>query len=151
MPAAKRKDARSPERKDAQPQERKNEKNLPPLMNKIEDLQTEAMVFGALAITHTNFSTDQSALLALKAQITSDAQNILTANWSSASNPDICNWVGVTCGARHHRVTALNLSSMDFAGVIPPHLGNLSFLVKLDLKNNSFHGPLPQELSRLRR
>ncbi|XP_048446239.1 receptor kinase-like protein Xa21 isoform X2 [Pyrus x bretschneideri] len=106
---------------------------------------------GALAIVHTNFSTDQSALLALKAHITSDPQNILTANWSSASNSNICNWVGVTCGARHHRVTALNLSYMGLAGVIPPHLGNLSFLVDLGLQNNNFHGPLPQELSRLRR
>ncbi|TQD80328.1 hypothetical protein C1H46_034126 [Malus baccata] len=106
---------------------------------------------GALAIAHTNFSTDQSALLAFKAHITSDPQNILTANWSFASNSDICNWVGVTCSARHHRVTALNLSYMGLAGVIPPHLGNLSFLVELALENNSFHGPLPQELSRLRR
>ncbi|XP_070674497.1 probable LRR receptor-like serine/threonine-protein kinase At3g47570 [Malus domestica] len=106
---------------------------------------------GALAIAHTNFSTDQSALLALKAHITSDPQNILIANWSSASNSDICNWVGVTCGALHHRVTALNLPYMGLAGVIPPHLGNLSFLVELGLKNNSFHGPLPQELSCLRR
>ena len=106
---------------------------------------------GALAIAHTNFSTDQSALLALKAQITSDPQNILTTNWSSAFNSNICNWVGITCGARHHRVTALNLSYMGLTGVIPPHLGNLSFLVELGLKNNSFHGPLPQELSRLRR
>nr|XP_028945209.1 receptor-like protein 19 [Malus domestica] len=40
---------------------------------------------------------------------------------------------------------------MGLAGVIPPHLGNLSFLVALGLTNNSFHGPLPQELSRLRR
>ncbi|XP_050138297.1 receptor kinase-like protein Xa21 isoform X2 [Malus sylvestris] len=108
-------------------------------------------VSGALAIAHTNFSTDQSALLAFKAHITSDPQNILTANWSFASNSDICNWVGVTCSARHHRVTALNLSYMGLAGVIPPHLGNLSFLVELGLENNSFHGPLPQELSRLRR
>ncbi|XP_070675751.1 probable LRR receptor-like serine/threonine-protein kinase At3g47570 [Malus domestica] len=40
---------------------------------------------------------------------------------------------------------------MGLVGVIPPHLGNLSFLVELGLKNNSFHCPLPQELSRLRR
>ncbi|CAN6705400.1 unnamed protein product [Malus baccata var. baccata] len=106
---------------------------------------------GALAISHTNISTDQSALLSLKAHITSDPQNILTTNWSSASNSNICNWVGVSCGAGHHRVTALNLSHMGLAGVIPPHLGNLSFLVELGLENNSFHGPLPQEISRLRR
>ncbi|XP_068309491.1 probable LRR receptor-like serine/threonine-protein kinase At3g47570 [Pyrus communis] len=106
---------------------------------------------GALAIAHTNFNTDQSALLALKAHITSDPQNILTANWSSTSNSNICNWIGVTCGARHQRVTALNLSHMGLVGVIPPHLGNLSFLVDLYLKNNFFNGPLPQELSRLHR
>ncbi|XP_070675747.1 probable LRR receptor-like serine/threonine-protein kinase At3g47570 [Malus domestica] len=40
---------------------------------------------------------------------------------------------------------------MGLAGVIHPHLGNLSFLFELGLTNNSFHGPLPQELSRLRR
>ena len=96
---------------------------------------------GALAIAHTNFSTDQSALLALKAHITSDPQNILTVNWSSASNSNICNWIGVSCGARHNRVTTLNLSHIGLAGVIPPHLGNLSFLVELGLENNHFHGP----------
>ncbi|KAB2615465.1 LRR receptor-like serine/threonine-protein kinase [Pyrus ussuriensis x Pyrus communis] len=109
------------------------------------------LTVGALVIAHTNFSTDQFALLTLKAHITSDPQNILTANWSFAFNSNICNWVGLTCGARHHRVTALNLSFMGLAGVIPPHLCNLSFLVELGLTNNFFNGPLPQELSRLRR
>ncbi|XP_070681427.1 probable LRR receptor-like serine/threonine-protein kinase At3g47570 isoform X1 [Malus domestica] len=114
-------------------------------------IMANCLTAGVLAISHTNISTDQSALLSLKAHITSDPQNILTTNWSSASNSNICNWVGVSCGAGHHRVTALNLSHMGLAGVIPPHLGNLSFLVELGLENNSFHGPLPQELSRLRR
>ncbi|XP_020417243.1 receptor kinase-like protein Xa21 [Prunus persica] len=39
---------------------------------------------------------------------------------------------------------------MDLTGTIPPHLDNLSFLVKLHFRNNSFHGTLPQELARLR-
>ncbi|KAM1696179.1 hypothetical protein ACFXTN_027735 [Malus domestica] len=56
---------------------------------------------GALATAHTNFSIDQSALLSLKVHITSDPQNILTANWSSASNSEIYNCVGLTCGAGH--------------------------------------------------
>ncbi|XP_050148380.1 probable LRR receptor-like serine/threonine-protein kinase At3g47570 isoform X2 [Malus sylvestris] len=98
----------------------------------------------------TNISTDQAALLALKAHITSDPQNILTTNWST-SNSNICNWVGVTCGVGHLRVTALNLSYMGLTGSIPPQLGNLSFLVQLEFRNNSFHGTLPSELSRLRR
>ena len=98
----------------------------------------------------TNISTDQAALLALKAHITSDPQKILTTNWST-SNSNICNWVGVTCGVGHLRVTALNLSYMGLTGSIPPQLGNLSFLVQLEFRNNSFHGTLPSELSRLRR
>ncbi|KAL6286049.1 hypothetical protein ACE6H2_010439 [Prunus campanulata] len=98
--------------------------------------------------TQTNITTDQSAILALKSHITSDPHNILV-NWSTTIS--VCNWVGVTCGARHLRVTSLNLSYMGFTGTIPPHLGNLSFLVALSLKTNSFHGTLPYELSYLRR
>ncbi|CDP20059.1 unnamed protein product [Coffea canephora] len=40
---------------------------------------------------------------------------------------------------------------MGIAGTIPPQLGNLSFLVRFNVMNNSFHGHLPTELSRLRR
>ncbi|KAL6282484.1 hypothetical protein ACE6H2_013413 [Prunus campanulata] len=96
----------------------------------------------------TNITTDQGALLALKAHITSDPQNILV-NWSATTS--VCNWVGVTCGARHLRVSVLNLSHMGLTGTIPPNLGNLSFLVQMHFRNNSFHGTLPHELSYLRR
>ncbi|KAM5569873.1 putative LRR receptor-like serine/threonine-protein kinase [Rosa sericea] len=97
----------------------------------------------------TNISTDQSALLAFKSRITEDPQNKILTNWSSTTQ--VCNWVGVTCGARQIRVTALNLSYMGLSGTIPPELGNLSFLVNLDFTNNNFHGSLPSELGRLRR
>ncbi|CAN6567159.1 unnamed protein product [Malus baccata var. baccata] len=107
------------------------------------------LITGSVA-AQTNISTDQSALLALKSHITIDPQNILTTNWST-SNSDICNWVGVNCGARHLRVTTLNLSYMGLTGTIPSHLGNLSFLVQLEFRNNSFGGTLPPELSNLRR
>ncbi|XP_044472208.1 probable LRR receptor-like serine/threonine-protein kinase At3g47570 [Mangifera indica] len=102
-----------------------------------------------LAMTAKNLTTDQSTLLQFKAHITSDPYSVLAYNWS-ISNP-ICSWVGISCGARHERVTALNLSLMDLGGTISPHLGNLSFLVKLDLSYNNFHGHLPNELGQLRR
>ncbi|XP_044476886.1 putative receptor-like protein kinase At3g47110 [Mangifera indica] len=102
-----------------------------------------------LAMTAKNITTDQSALFQFKAQITSDPYGVLAYNWSF-SNP-ICSWVGISCGARHERVTALNLSFMDLGGNISPHLGNLSFLVNLDLSYNHFHGHLPNELGQLRR
>ncbi|KAH1120790.1 hypothetical protein J1N35_003950 [Gossypium stocksii] len=80
--------------------------------------------------TTPNISTDQSALLALKAHIVSHPQKMLKTNWSTTTS--ICNWVGVTCGSRHQRVIALNLSSMLLTGEIPSdmfyHLSRLQVL-----------------------
>ncbi|KAI5331799.1 hypothetical protein L3X38_021925 [Prunus dulcis] len=103
---------------------------------------------GTVGVAETNITTDQSALLALKSHVTSYPHNI-SFNWSTTTS--VCNWVGVTCGARHLRVASLNLSYMGLTGTIPPHLGNLSFLVELLFINNSFHGTLPKELAYLRR
>jgi LRR receptor-like serine/threonine-protein kinase FLS2 len=99
--------------------------------------------------TVPNITTDQSALFALKTQISYDPQNVLTNNWSTSTS--VCNWFGITCGSHHRRVVALNLSYMNIVGSIPPHIGNLSFLVSLNIENNSFHGSLPNELSHLYR
>ncbi|XP_044497659.1 probable LRR receptor-like serine/threonine-protein kinase At3g47570 [Mangifera indica] len=96
----------------------------------------------------TNIFTDQQALLALKAHITHDPTNLLSTNWSSATSA--CNWIGIRCGARHHRVTALNISYFHLTATLPPQLGNLSFLSSLSIQNNSFHGAIPDELARLR-
>ena len=54
----------------------------------------------------TNITIDQSALLALKAHITDDLHEFLATNWSTSTS--VCNWIGITCGAKHLRVTALN-------------------------------------------
>ncbi|TYI96179.1 hypothetical protein E1A91_D01G053000v1 [Gossypium mustelinum] len=97
----------------------------------------------------TTILTDQSALLALKDHVIQDPENVLTTNWS-ASAP-VCNWFGVSCGSKHRRVTALNLTRLGLVGTLPPHLGNLSFLSLLHVTNNSFYGGLPVQLSNLRR
>ncbi|XP_027152042.1 receptor-like protein 12 [Coffea eugenioides] len=91
---------------------------------------------------------DLDALLAFKAAI-SDPQNILQINWSTSTS--VCNWIGITCNRRHRRVAAIQLPKMGLVGTIPPQLGNLSFLVWLDLENNSFHGNLPTQMVHLRR
>ncbi|XXG76677.1 hypothetical protein AAC387_Pa08g0979 [Persea americana] len=96
-----------------------------------------------------NITTDQTALLALKAHIIVDPQDVLANNWTTATS--ICNWIGVTCGTHHQRVTALNISGMGLRGIIPSQLGNLSFLVSLDISSNSFYGDLPEELAHLHR
>ncbi|PQQ03308.1 putative LRR receptor-like serine/threonine-protein kinase [Prunus yedoensis var. nudiflora] len=103
-------------------------------------LQLQYSSLGTVGAAQTNITTDQSALLALKAHVTSDPHNILV-NWSTTTS--VCNWAGVVCGARHLRVALLNLSYMDLTGTIPPYLGNLSFLVELDLETTVFMTPCP--------
>ncbi|XP_010322115.1 probable LRR receptor-like serine/threonine-protein kinase At3g47570 [Solanum lycopersicum] len=99
--------------------------------------------------TVPNISTDEAALFALKSHISSHPNNILESNWSSSS--PVCSWIGITCSSRHHRVTALDISNMQLHGTIPPHIGNLSFLVSLRINYNTFHGNLPAELAHLKR
>ncbi|KAK5784437.1 hypothetical protein PVK06_038961 [Gossypium arboreum] len=94
-------------------------------------------------------ATDQSALLQFKAQIV-DPRNALGNDWTSTWM-SVCNWTGVSCGHHHRRITALNLSNMGIKGTIGPQLGNLSFLISLNLSGNNFHGELPRELASLRR
>ncbi|XVF78957.1 hypothetical protein PTKIN_Ptkin14bG0180300 [Pterospermum kingtungense] len=105
--------------------------------------------FATLSAGSPNITTDQLALLALKSHISHDPQNLLATNWST--NTSVCNWVGVTCGSKHHRVTSLNLSYMGLTGTISPHLGNLSFLAWLDICHNGFHGSIPIEIANLQR
>ncbi|KAM3239212.1 hypothetical protein P3L10_014246 [Capsicum annuum] len=105
-------------------------------------------VMASSAMTKTNITTDQLALSSLKSQIASDPFHFLDESWSFATS--ICHWVGVTCGSRHQRVNSLNLSNMALTGKIPRDLGNLTFLVSLDLGSNNFHGNLPQEMAHLR-
>ncbi|CAI9090619.1 OLC1v1025436C1 [Oldenlandia corymbosa var. corymbosa] len=104
----------------------------------------------ARRIPTTNITTDQLALLSLKSHIISDSDHqVLSKNWTLGS--PVCDWIGVTCGSRHHRVTALDLSGMKLTGTIPPQLGNLSFLVSLNMKGNHFNGELPDQFSKFRR
>ncbi|KAF2314369.1 hypothetical protein GH714_025741 [Hevea brasiliensis] len=120
---------------------------------------TVLYVLACLAITRTNITpdfhsrtnttTDQYALLALKAHIARDPRNFLAENWTAKAS--VCYWVGVTCGARQQRVMALDLSFMGLRGTIPPEIGKLSFLSSFTITNNSFHGSLPSELAHLPR
>ena len=103
----------------------------------------------SLATTSSSNFTDLSALLAFKSEIKTDPNNVLGSNWTEPGN--FCNWVGVSCSRRRQRVTALNLTGMGLQGTISPYVGNLSFLVTLDLRNNSFYGHLIPEIGHLRR
>lgn len=98
-----------------------------------------------VAIGFTN-ATDQEALLAIKNLISRDPFRALSS-WNNSLH--FCSWQGVTCGRKHQRVTALNLPSLQLAGSLSPHIGNLSFLRHINLSTNYFHGKIPQEVGRL--
>ncbi|XP_077237120.1 uncharacterized protein LOC143878765 [Tasmannia lanceolata] len=90
--------------------------------------------------------TDQLALLAFKDQITDDLFGTLSS-WNSTLH--FCEWQGITCGRLHQRVTILDLSSKSLVGLISPYIANLTFLWRISLQNNSFHGEIPREIGRL--
>uniref|UniRef100_F6H520 non-specific serine/threonine protein kinase n=1 Tax=Vitis vinifera TaxID=29760 RepID=F6H520_VITVI len=71
---------------------------------------------------------------------------ILVTNWSTKSS--YCTWYGISCNAPQQRVSAINLSNMGLEGTIAPQVGNLSFLISLDLSNNYFHAFLPKEIGK---
>ncbi|KAK3419982.1 hypothetical protein EUGRSUZ_G00758, partial [Eucalyptus grandis] len=77
-----------------------------------------------------------------------DPSGVLSS-WNDSSH--FCNWDGVTCGRKLRRVTILDLGSKNLFGVVPPHIGNLSFLRGVNLENNSFHGKIPPHFGRLLR
>ncbi|CAN0924040.1 Probable LRR receptor-like serine/threonine-protein kinase At3g47570 [Linum grandiflorum] len=92
--------------------------------------------------------TDHQALLSFKSMISADPLGALSS-WNGST--PWCRWTGVSCGARHGRVTALELQSRQLSGSISPHVGNLSFLRVLRLYNNSFAEGIPPEIGRLGR
>ncbi|GAY33985.1 hypothetical protein CUMW_009100 [Citrus unshiu] len=107
-----------------------------------------------LGVSAPNIATDAEALLQLKARISLDPHNFFANNWNLSptnTSASVCNWVGVTCSIRHGRVAALSLPNLSLGGTLPPHVGNLSFLVSLNISGNSFYDTLPNELWHMRR
>uniref|UniRef100_A0A0D9VLL2 non-specific serine/threonine protein kinase n=1 Tax=Leersia perrieri TaxID=77586 RepID=A0A0D9VLL2_9ORYZ len=78
---------------------------------------------------------DEAALLDFKAGITGDDSGALAA-WNSSTS--FCSWKGVTC----IRVRV---------GTLSPAIGNLTFLISLNLSYNWFHGEIPPSIGQLRR
>ncbi|KAL8240919.1 hypothetical protein R6Q59_014274 [Mikania micrantha] len=104
-----------------------------------------AVLMPFVALFHTRF--DHLALRAIKSMIKDDPQGVM-ASWNH-SITNFCQWQGVTCGSRHHRVTILDLSSSGLIGWLSPSVGNLSFLRVIRLQNNSFSGEIHPEIGRL--
>ncbi|XP_010256508.1 PREDICTED: probable LRR receptor-like serine/threonine-protein kinase At3g47570 [Nelumbo nucifera] len=90
--------------------------------------------------------TDRLALLGFKNNHIYDPLGALNS-WNESLH--FCKWKGVTCGRKHQRITFLDLSDNRLEGILPPYIGNLTFLRGIYLSNNGFHGTIPQEIGRL--
>ena len=67
-------------------------------------------------------------------------------NWDRISWPSywpISEWTGVTTDD-NGRVTELYFTNKQLSGEIPPELGNLTNLIKLDLSQNQLTGEIPR-------
>ncbi|KAL2481577.1 putative LRR receptor-like serine/threonine-protein kinase [Abeliophyllum distichum] len=100
----------------------------------------------ALLGPHRSNVTDRDVLLSFKSYVTDDPTGVLNT-WNLKT--PLCNWQGVFCNTNKMRVTGLALENCSLTGTITPHIGNLSFLQVLDLKNNVFHGSIPVSMGKL--
>ncbi|KAL6009366.1 hypothetical protein ACLOJK_022595 [Asimina triloba] len=103
-------------------------------------------IVAAAAAPRFSNETDRLALLRFKDEIIGDPFGSLTS-WNHTLR--FCDWQGVTCGGRLHpqRVTVLNLRGYNLvARRISPHMANLTFLRRINLSNNTFHGVSPGDI-----
>ncbi|TMW91050.1 hypothetical protein EJD97_014842 [Solanum chilense] len=91
--------------------------------------------------------SDRDSLVSFMSMIVSDPFHVLES-WNS-SNIHVCNWTGIVCDMRIHRVVELDLSHHSLRGTISPSISGLSFLQILDLSGNLLHGRIPSGLGDL--
>ena len=104
-----------------------------------------AVVSGTPGASAQTAAEDRKALEALY-NATGGASWTNNTNW--LSDQPIGEWHGLSTNA-DGRVIALLLSENNLTGAIPPELGNLDALTRLDLYSNSLSGSIPAELGNL--
>ncbi|XVE97056.1 hypothetical protein REPUB_Repub02eG0277600 [Reevesia pubescens] len=85
--------------------------------------------------------TDRVALLDFKNRVIQDPLQVMVS-WNNSV--DVCSWFGVTCSPSNGRVVILNLMGQKLVGSVPPSIGNLTFLTRINLVQHNQKFPLAQ-------
>jgi hypothetical protein len=75
--------------------------------------------------------SDRLALLEFKNGIGEDPLQIISS-WNDSTH--FCNWFGVICSPSTKRVMVLNLEDQRLVGTIPPSVGNITYLTRINLE-----------------
>ncbi|CAM8955337.1 unnamed protein product [Rhodiola kirilowii] len=110
-----------------------------------------SFLFLSSRIQAFGYATDRISLLDLKSDLLGGGSSESPALSSWNSSLSFCMWQGVTCGKRHKRVTALDLSKQNLPGFLSPSIQNLTFLRLLNLSHNFLKGGIPDQISFLPR
>ncbi|KAK2633142.1 hypothetical protein EUGRSUZ_L00475 [Eucalyptus grandis] len=77
---------------------------------------------------------------------------LMTSTCLTMEDPAAPYYIFANCfETTHQRVSVLDLHSKNLIRVLPPHIGNLSFLREVYLQNNSFHVEIPPHFGHLLR
>jgi PKD repeat protein len=78
------------------------------------------------------------------------SQNFNSVKWFPVPGQvqDVGNWYGVTSDANGH-IIELELPDNDLMGVLPPEIGDLTYLKKLNLSRNNISGQIPHSIGSL--
>ncbi|KAI3817471.1 hypothetical protein L1987_11262 [Smallanthus sonchifolius] len=95
----------------------------------------------------SGLTTDGLSLLSIKSAV--DGGDTVFSDWNDNDSTP-CHWSGVTCanisGVSDPRVVGIALAGRNLRGYIPSELGNLVYLRRLNLHDNSFHGSIPDQI-----
>ncbi|KAI9088581.1 hypothetical protein K1719_029695 [Acacia pycnantha] len=90
--------------------------------------------------------TDHLSLIKFKESISNDPYRIMDS-WNSSTH--FCDWYGISCSPKHHRVTHLVLKKYQLSGEFPINVTSCSNLKSLSLAGNQLIGKIPMEIGSL--